>query len=145
VLARLRQPAAFVAQVSKLVAEHLRITYYSPEWTDSAVRRLMYDLGDQLEQAIELAEADVRASDPIDLPEFEARLQELRGRIQQVGEATEIAKMKPLLSGDEVMELLGIGPGPKVGEVLAFLLDEQIEGRITTKEEAVEAVRGKFG
>ena len=145
ILARLRQPAGFIDQVAKLVAEHLRIAYYGAEWTDSAIRRLMYDLGDQLEQAIALAEADVRASEPVDWPEFERRLAELRGRIEQVGEATEIAKMKPLLNGDEVMELLGIAPGPQVGEVLDFLLDEQIEGRITTKEGAVEAVRGRYG
>lgn len=145
ILSRLRQPAAFIDQVTKLVAVHLRIPYYSSEWTDSAVRRLIYELGDQLEQAIALAEADVRASDPVDWPEFQARLAELRSRIQRVGEATDIARMKPLLKGDEVMELLGIAPGPEVGEALSFLIDEQLEGRITTREEAVEAVRTKFG
>jgi poly(A) polymerase len=145
ILAGLRQPSAVVQQVEKLVRHHLRVTSYRSEWTDAAVRRLMYELGEQTDQAIALAQADVRASDPVDWPEFEARLGELRSRMRQIGEAAEIARMRPLLNGDEVMELLGIGPGPGVGEVLHFLLEEQLEGRVETREEAVEAVRGRFG
>jgi poly(A) polymerase len=53
--------------------------------------------------------------------------------------------MKPLLDGTEVMSMLGLPPGPRVGEVLRFLLDRQIEGEITTREEAEEAVRREFG
>ncbi len=145
ILTRLRQPAALIHQVTVLIRHHLRIPYYTSEWSDGAVRRLMFDLGDQLEAAISLAEADVAASDPIDQEEFEARLQELRSRIEQVGEAAEIAQMRPLLSGDEVMALLGLEPGPRVGAVMEFLLDEQIEGRVTTREQAEAAVREKFG
>ncbi|MFB3881737.1 MAG: HDIG domain-containing metalloprotein [Armatimonadota bacterium] len=145
ILSRLRQPSPLIQQVEKLVRHHLRVTSYRSEWSDSAVRRLMYELGEDLDHAIALSEADVRASDPVDWEEFQARLQELRSRMQKIGEAAEIAKMRPLLNGDEVMELLGIRPGPKVGEVLDFLLDEQLEGRVTTREQALEAVRGRFG
>ena len=53
--------------------------------------------------------------------------------------------MKPLLNGDEVMSLLSLPPGPKVGEVLDFLLDQQVEGAIGTREEAIEALRERFG
>lgn len=144
-LVRLRQPAAFIEQVEKLIRHHMRIPCYRSEWTDGAIRRLMYELGDRLEDAMILAEADVRGSDPANLPEFEARLKELRARIQAVGDAAEIARMRPLLSGDEVMEMLRIGPGPRVGEVLGFLLDEQIEGRVESREQAIAAVREKFG
>jgi len=145
VLTRLRQPAAFIEQVTKLVDAHLRVPFYSSEWSDSAIRRLMFELGDQLEAAIALADADVRASDPSDYAEFQVRLRELRTRIEQVGEAAELARMKPMLDGIEVMAMLGLSPGPKVGEVLQFLLDQQIEGTISTREEAEEAVRRKFG
>ncbi len=144
ILARLRQPAALIEQVIRLIRHHLRIPFYSSEWSLSAVRRLMYDLGDQLDNAIALAEADVKASDPSDWPEFQARLAELRSRIAEVGEAAELAHMKPLLNGNEVMDLLNIPPGPRVGEVLRFLLDRQIAGEITTREQAVEAVKREF-
>lgn len=141
ILSRLRQPAAFCDEVARLVLHHLRVPSYRSEWTQSAVRRLMYDLGEQLEEALALAEADVRASDPVDLPEFQVRLQELRRRIQEVGEAAELTRMRPLLNGREVMALLGIPPGPRVGQALRFLLNEQIEGRVTTREQALGALR----
>ncbi|UCC68556.1 MAG: HD domain-containing protein [Armatimonadota bacterium] len=144
ILSRLRQPSALIERVARLVEHHLRIPQYRAEWSDSAVRRLMFDLGDQLEAAIAVAEADVKASDPSDYPEFNQRLEELRARIAEVGEAAELARMKPLLNGEEVMELLGIAPGPRVGEVLDFLLDQQIEGNITSREQAVTAVREQF-
>jgi len=145
ILTRMRQPAAFVERVAKLVDVHLRVPFYSSEWSDSAIRRLMFELGEQLEATIALAEADVRASDPSDFAEFQVRLRDLRQRIQQVGEAAELARMKPLLDGTEVMSMLGLSPGPRVGEVLRFLLDRQIEGAIGTREEAEEAVRKEFG
>jgi poly(A) polymerase len=105
----------------------------------------MFDLGAHLEAAITLADADVRASDPRDYAEFQTSLKELRARIAAVGEAAEIARMRPLLDGNEVMDLLGIEPGPRVGEALDFLLDQQIEGSITTREQAVAAVKERFG
>jgi len=145
ILTRLRQPAALVDQVSSLVRDHLRVPYYTSEWSDAAVRRLMFDLGDQLAAALTLADADVRASDPLDYAEFQARIEELRARISTVGEAAEMARMKPLLNGNEVMSLLGIAPGPRVGEVLRFLLDQQIEGTISTIEQAEAAVQRQFG
>lgn len=145
VLTRLRQPAAFVDRVARLIEDHLRVPFYSSEWSDSAVRRLVFEMGDQLEAAIALADADVRASDPSDYDEFQVRLRELRGRIEHVGEAVELARMRPLLNGEEVMALLGIEPGPRVGEVLRFLLDQQLEGKVRTREEAEEAVRGESG
>lgn len=145
ILARLRQPTAFIEEVAHLVRHHLRVPSYRAEWSDAAVRRLVYDLGDHLEQALVLADADVRASDPRNYPEFARRVAELRSRIAALGEVAELARLRPLLDGDEVMTLLGICPGPKVGEVLRFLLDQQIEGAITTREQATEAIRQRFG
>jgi poly(A) polymerase len=144
ILHRLKQPASLVHRVGTLVHHHMRIPYYAPSWTDGAVRRLMFDLGDQLGPLMTLVEADVRASDPVDIPGFESRLRDLRSRIAAVGEAAEVARMQPLLDGNEIMKLLGLEPGPRVGEVLDYLLDEQIEGRITTREEAIAAVRQHF-
>ena len=145
ILGRLRQPSALIGHVATLIENHLRIPQYRSEWSDSAVRRLMFDLGEQLDEAVALAEADVRASDPSDYPEFEQRLDELRARVTEIGEAAELARMKPLLNGDEVMEMLGLEPGPRVGEVLQFLLDQQLDGAITTREEAAAEVRARFG
>jgi poly(A) polymerase len=144
-LIRLRQPSALIDRVELLVRHHLRVPFYRPQWSDGAVRRLILDLGDQLDPAIGLADADVRASDPADYSGFKERLAEFRKRVEEVGEAAELARMRPLLDGNAVMDLLGLEPGPRVGEVLDFLLDQQIEGSISTREEAVAAVRQRFG
>lgn len=145
ILERLRHSSAFVDEVVRLVRLHLRVPAYGPEWSQSAVRRLMFDLGDDLEAAIALSDADVRATEPSDYEQFRARMEELRARIRETGEAAELARMRPLLDGNEIMELLGLTPGPRVGAVIQFLLDQQIEGQITTKEEAREAVLREFG
>lgn len=145
ILSRLRQPSAFIDEVARLIRHHLRVPSYRSEWSDAAVRRLVYDLGDHLEQALQLADADVRASDPRDYPGFAQRVAELRARIAALGEAAELARMRPLLDGEEVMALLNIPPGPRVGEALRFLLDQQLEGTVTTREQAAEALRQRFG
>jgi poly(A) polymerase len=104
----------------------------------------MYDLGEDFDAAIEVARADVAASHIWPEDNFKTRLANLLERAKQIGEAAELAKMKPLLNGEEVMELLGIAPGPLVGEVHSYLLSEQIEGNITTREQAIENVLKKF-
>ncbi len=108
VLARLRHPSDFIDEVSAIVRDHLRVPYYTSEWSSSAVRRLMFELGDHLEANMLLSDADVRASDPHDYEEFRARMEELRARIATEGEASELAHMRPLLGGEEIMELLGL-------------------------------------
>jgi poly(A) polymerase len=117
---------------------------YKPEWSDAAIRRLMYDLGEDFEAEVEVAKADVKASNALPGDNFPARLADLLERVKAVGEAAKLAKMRPLLNGEEVMELLEIPPGPQVGKVHEFLLSEQIEGNITTKEEATQAVKENF-
>lgn len=144
ILSRLRQPHEFIVRVKKLIHHHLRLPSYRPEWSDAALRRLMYDLGEEFAAAVEVAQADVRASHIVPGDDFSARLEHLLARVRQIGEAAEIARMKPLLGGEEVMVLLGLTPGPKVGEVLRYLLSEQIEGRITTPEQARAAVLQRF-
>jgi poly(A) polymerase len=144
ILERLRQPRELCERAAKLVRHHLRIPSYSSEWTDAAVRRLMYDLGEDLEAAFQLARADIKASKLIPGSRYVRRLGELDKRIRAQGEAAELARMRPLLRGEEVMALLGVGPGPRIGEVHRFLLNEQIEGRIRTREEAEAAVRERF-
>jgi poly(A) polymerase len=145
ILIRLRQPAELIAAVEKLIRHHLRIPMFRPEWSDAAVRRLMYDLGDEFDLAVEVAKADVGASHIIPGDNFPQRLAAFLERCRAVGEAAELARMRPLLNGQEVMELLGIAPGPLVGEVHRMLLSEQIEGRITTAEAARALVLEQFG
>src|SRR3990172_7226240 len=92
-----------------------------------------------------LSVADVNASAPVRYDEFEARLRELEARVGEVGRAKELAEMRPSLDGDEIMALLHIPPGPRVGEVQRYLLERQVEGEIETEEEARREVLERFG
>lgn len=116
----------------KLVRMHLRPVYYSSEWTDGAVRRLARDAGDLLERLIALARADVAASA---YPQPE-KLDELQARIDAVL-AEKPSRLAPVITGEDVMEVRGIGPGAEVGRIKERLQELVIDGEIQPTREAV--------
>jgi putative nucleotidyltransferase with HDIG domain len=118
--------------VVRLVKLHLRPVYYSSEWTDGAVRRLARDAGDLLEHLMALARADVAASA---YPEPE-KLDELQARIAAVL-AERPSRLAPLVTGDDVMRVRGIGPGAEVGRIKQRLQELVIDGEIQPTREAV--------
>jgi poly(A) polymerase len=134
----LRYPAADIAAVSELVFLHLRFHTYKMGWSDSAVRRYVRDAGDLLEELNVLTRCDCTTRDPKKAARLSQRMDDLEERIAELAEAEELASMRPELDGREVMERLGIGPGPLVGEALAHLLEIRLdEGELG--REAIEA------
>ena len=131
-LERLRFAQKEIDPVVKLVRLHLRPVYYSSEWTDGAVRRLARDAGDQLDRLMALARADIAASA---YPEPE-KLDELEARIDSV--LTEKpSRLAPLVTGEDVMRLRGIPPGPEVGRIKQRLEELVIDGDVPPTREAV--------
>ncbi|HKV89202.1 MAG TPA: CCA tRNA nucleotidyltransferase [Candidatus Dormibacteraeota bacterium] len=131
---RLRFPQKEIDIVTLLVRLHLRPVYYRSEWTDGAVRRLARDAGQQLERLMTLARADIGASA---YPEPE-KLDELQARIDAVM-AERPSRLAPLVTGDDVMRVRGIGPGPEVGRIKRRLEELVIDGEINpTREAAIE-------
>jgi poly(A) polymerase len=131
-LERLRFPQKEVEAVVKLVRLHLRPVYYRSEWTDGAVRRLARDAGDLIEPLMALARADVAASA---YPEPE-KLDELRSRIEAVLHERP-SRLVPVVTGEDVMRVRGIGPGPEVGRIKQRLQELVIDGEIPPTREAV--------
>jgi poly(A) polymerase len=131
-LERLRFSQKEIDVVVKLVRLHLRPVYYSSEWTDGAVRRLARDAGDLLERLIALARADVAASA---YPQPE-KLDELQARIDAVL-AEKPSRLAPVITGEDVMKVRGIGPGAEVGRVKERLQELVIDGEIQPTREAV--------
>ncbi len=142
-LQRLRFPNSLINNVAFLILMHLRVGEYHNQWSDAAVRRLVRDLGDLLEEAIKLTEADKAAANPDTVT---VNLRELRERIAKVQEQMQGKQFASPLNGDEIMALLGIGPGPEVGALKAFLECEVIEGRLKPedKDTASELLRRKY-
>src|SRR6202035_5347896 len=124
-LERLRFAQKEIEAVVQLVRLHLRPVYYRSEWSDGAVRRLARDAGAQLDSLMALAKADVAASA---YPEPE-KLDELQARLDSVL-AEKPSRLAPLVTGEDIMRVRGIGPGAEVGRIKQRLQELVIDGEI---------------
>ena len=107
-------PRRTVDAVAKLVELHLRFHGYGEgEWTDSAVRRYVRDAGDQLERLHVLTRADCTTRNQRKAERLRRTYDELESRIARLSEEEELASIRPDLDGTQIMEILGIPPGPR--------------------------------
>jgi poly(A) polymerase len=128
--------------VSTLVELHLRFHGYgSGEWTDSAVRRYVRDAGDQLERLHILTRADCTTRNQRKADRLRRTYDSLEERIARLGEEEELASIRPDLDGNQIMGILGIGPGREVGQAYAFLLELRMEEGPKSREDAEAALR----
>jgi poly(A) polymerase len=117
-----------IEAVSHLVALHLRFHGYgSGEWTDSAVRRYVRDAGDQLPRLHVLTRADCTTRNRRKAERLRRTYDHLEERIERLAEQEELESMRPDLDGNQIMQILGIRPGPEVGEAYRFLLERRID------------------
>jgi poly(A) polymerase len=126
-LRELRYPNAVVEDVRKLVELHLRFHGFGEGWTDAAVRRYVRDAGPLLDKLNQLTRADCTTRDPKRVERFALLQDELEERIARLAEQENLEAMRPTLDGRQVMERLGLEPGPLVGEALAFLMEIRME------------------
>jgi poly(A) polymerase len=127
--------------VAQLVEQHLRFHGYgSGEWTDSAVRRYVRDAGDQLERLHVLTRADCTTRNRRKAELLRRTYDDLESRIATLSEAEELASIRPDLDGNQIMEILGIGPGRQVGEAYRHLLERRLDDGPMTEEQARAAL-----
>jgi poly(A) polymerase len=130
-----------IDEVSRLVELHLRFHGYgSGEWTDSAVRRYVRDAGDQLERLHVLTRADCTTRNRRKAERLRRTYDDLEARIERLGEEEELASIRPDLDGNQIMELLGIGPGREVGEAYRYLLELRMDQGPISPEDAKAAL-----
>lgn len=131
-----------IEAVGHLVELHLRFHGYgSGEWTDSAVRRYVRDAGDQLERLHVLTRADSTTRNKRKAERLQRTYDDLEERIARLSEQEELAAIRPDLDGNEIMEILGIGPGREVGMAYRFLLELRMDEGPQTREDAEAALR----
>ena len=136
-LKALKYPTATVKSVAKLVELHLRFHGYADgTWSDSAVRRYVRDAGDELERLHMLTRADCTTRNRNKATRLRRSYEELEWRIDELAAQEEIAAMRPDLDGQQIMEILGIAPGPVVGKAYTFLLEHRMEHGPVPEEEA---------
>jgi poly(A) polymerase len=126
-LRALRFPTEVVDDVARLVYLHLRVHTYSMGWTDKAVRRYVRDAGPLLEPLNHLVRQDCTTRNKAKARALNRRIDELEERIARLREQEELDRIRPPLDGRQVMECLGIGPGPLVGEALDYLLEARLD------------------
>jgi len=130
-----------IDQVSKLVELHLRFHGYGTgEWTDSAVRRYVRDAGDQLERLHILTRADCTTRNRRKAERLARTYDDLEARIARLSAEEELASIRPDLDGNQIMEILGIGPGREVGAAYKFLLELRLDHGPMTYDEAKTAL-----
>jgi len=132
----LRYPAAVIDDVARLVEMHLRFHGYSG-WTDSAVRRYVRDAGPLLDLLNQLTRADCTTQNRLKAKKLEALQDDLEDRIARLAEEENLDAMRPPLDGRQVMEHLGISPGPTVGRALEHLMEARLDRGPIDEEEAL--------
>ncbi len=123
----LRYSTADVDTVVRLVELHLRFHTYRLGWTDKAVRRYVSDAGPHLDLLNELTRCDCTTRNAAKAKALARRMDELEARIAVLREQEELDSLRPDLDGNQVMELLGVGPGRAVGQALAFLMELRLD------------------
>jgi poly(A) polymerase len=139
-LRELRYPTRVIDDVRKLIELHLRFHGYGDGWTDAAVRRYVRDAGPLLDRLNQLTRADVTTRNERRAEKFRRLQDELEERIARLAEQENLAAIRPSLDGKQVMERLGIPPGPVVGEALAYLMELRMERGPLAEDEAYAAL-----
>ena len=143
-LTALRYPQADVDAITRLVFLHLRFHGYGEGdggWTDSAVRRYVRDAGELLPELNELTRCDCTTRNEKRAQMLKRRMDALEDRIERLAEEEELKAIRPELDGNAVMSLLGLRPGPEVGEAMRYLLDLRLDEGILGEEEVTRRLR----
>lgn len=137
---RMKLAEDVTGKLGKIVALHMRpINLTHDGVTDSAVRRLIVDAGDDLEDLLTLCRADITSSKPNKVKRYLAQFDLLRERIREVIEKDNLRAFQSPVRGEEIMTICNISPGPLVGRIKTALEDAILDGRIPNEHDAVLA------
>ncbi len=133
----LKYSKQMVDDVSQLVFLHLRFHGYGKgQWTDSAVRRYVTDAGPLLPRLHKLVRADCTTRNKRRAAALQATYDDIEERIARLAEQEDLARVRPDLDGNAIMELLGIPAGPDVGKAWQYLKELRLDRGPLTRDEA---------